>query len=516
MSDRAKGRRLETVLFTDIVGSTDVATTLGDARWRELLGRHHTIVRRELKRFGGREIDTAGDGFFATFHVPIDGIRCACAASDAVRELGIEIRAGLHIGETERMGPKVAGIAVVTASRIAALAGPGEVLVSSTIEELVAGSALGLEDRGLVELKGIPRGKHVFAVTSVGGSLRDSPLDPATAEERLALIDAPALARRHRGWIGAGVAAVLVAIAATLALVPRSPPPPTVPLASLNSVIEIDPGSGKITKQGATDLSLGGANFGRLKMAVGEGALWLLAYPDLFRLDPITGAFGFSVPNVGDFALGLGAVWESAGSPGGGGGLQAIDPATGALLISSAGRGPLGATPDAIWASVHGGIDEIDPQTGRHLNHVALAGGTELFATATDVWIANSTTDTLTRMNVRSNRATSQHLAATPNRIVVGGDYVWALDLSGATLTVIDAASGRTIQVIPVPAHPTDLAYGLGAVWVPDGRNGIITRIDEGTRQVSRIQAGVPIAALAVDGQTRSLWAVVANPPPAD
>ena len=103
-------RFLATVVFTDIVGSTDIASELGDRRWRELLARHHAIVRRELKRFRGREIDTAGDGFFATFDAPIDGIRCASAAAKAVQQLGIDIRAGIHVGECEQMGKKVGGI----------------------------------------------------------------------------------------------------------------------------------------------------------------------------------------------------------------------------------------------------------------------------------------------------------------------------------------------------------------------------------------------------------------------
>ena len=143
MGRRSGERRfLATVLFTDIVGSTDLAVEFGDRRWRELLARHHAIVRRELKRFEGKEIDTAGDGFFATFESPASAIRCACAASDAVRELGVEIRAGIHVGECEQIGKKVGGIAVHTAARVLAAAQAGVVLVSGTTKELVGGASI--------------------------------------------------------------------------------------------------------------------------------------------------------------------------------------------------------------------------------------------------------------------------------------------------------------------------------------------------------------------------------------
>jgi len=137
----ARDRVLATVLFTDIVDSTSRAAKLGDARWKELLGKHHDAVRAELQRFGGREIDTAGDGFLATFDGPARAVRCASAIADAVRILGIEIRAGVHTGEVEVQGSDLSGIAVHIGARVSALAEPGEVLVSSTVKDLVAGSA---------------------------------------------------------------------------------------------------------------------------------------------------------------------------------------------------------------------------------------------------------------------------------------------------------------------------------------------------------------------------------------
>jgi pimeloyl-ACP methyl ester carboxylesterase len=148
-------RVLATVLFTDIVDSTNRAKEIGDRRWRELVDEHHARVRRELERHRGREIDTAGDGFFASFDGPARGIRAACAIRDSVESLGIDIRAGLHTGECELIQDKIGGIAVNTGARVASEAAPGEVLVSSTVKDLVAGSGIEFEDRGEHELKGV-------------------------------------------------------------------------------------------------------------------------------------------------------------------------------------------------------------------------------------------------------------------------------------------------------------------------------------------------------------------------
>jgi len=159
-------RVLATVLFTDIVGSTERASELGDHRWRALLDEHDTLVRRELERYRGREVKVVGDAFLATFDGPARAIQCACAIAEAVRGLGLEIRAGLHTGEIELRGEDIAGLAVHIGARVAALAGPGEVLVSGAVPPLVAGSGLTFTDRGSRELKGVPGAWNIFAATS--------------------------------------------------------------------------------------------------------------------------------------------------------------------------------------------------------------------------------------------------------------------------------------------------------------------------------------------------------------
>ena len=166
--DAEPDRVLATVLFTDIVGSTARAAELGDAGWRELLKAHHALIRRQLTRFRGKELDTAGDGFFALFDGPARAIRCASAISESVGELGLEVRAGLHTGECEVMDEKVGGIAVHIGARVAAEAAPGEVVVSSTVKDLVAGSGIEFRERGFVELKGVPGEWRLFAVEGSG------------------------------------------------------------------------------------------------------------------------------------------------------------------------------------------------------------------------------------------------------------------------------------------------------------------------------------------------------------
>ena len=157
-------RVLVTLLFTDIVDSTAIAARLGDREWRELIERHHLAARREIERFRGREVNTAGDSFFATFDGPARAVRCACAIRDAVQPLGLSLRAGVHTGEVELAGTELRGIAVHIGARVAAAAGPGEVLVSATVKDLTAGAGIAFRDRGNHALKGVPEDWRLFAV----------------------------------------------------------------------------------------------------------------------------------------------------------------------------------------------------------------------------------------------------------------------------------------------------------------------------------------------------------------
>lgn len=162
-------RVLATLMFTDIVGSTEQTAELGDAGWRALLSQHHGIIRRELSRFHGVEHDTAGDGFFASFDGPARAIRCAQSIVAALTPVGVQVRVGVHVGECELHDRKPAGLAVAVGARICAIGGPGDVLVSSTVRHLVGGTGVELADRGTHALKGIPGERQVYAVAPAAG-----------------------------------------------------------------------------------------------------------------------------------------------------------------------------------------------------------------------------------------------------------------------------------------------------------------------------------------------------------
>ncbi len=208
------GRRLATVLFTDIVGSTELAVRIGDRRWRELLAAYRAMVRQTLRRTRGREIDDAGDGFFAVFEHPADAIACACILAEEVRTRGLEVRSGIHTGEVETTGAKLGGIAVHIGARVCSQAGAGQVLVSSTVRELVRGSDYGFVDLGARPLKGVPGEIQVFSVTwDEGGHLHIG-------------------GDRRRRYLIAGAPIVAIAIAAVLVVVLTRGPSTVAPLAA--------------------------------------------------------------------------------------------------------------------------------------------------------------------------------------------------------------------------------------------------------------------------------------------
>jgi class 3 adenylate cyclase len=217
MQRRTGGRGLGAVLFTDIVGSTAIAAEMGNTRWGELVARHHRIVRRLIDRFGGHEVDTAGDGFFVTFERPADAIRCAVEATRAVRELGIEIRAGVGFGELETVGRKPGGLVVNTAARVMSVAGPGEVLAPASVRDIVPGSGISFAEHGVHQLKGLGGEFRLFGVTGVDGHEVVPPLEAEKAAERRREIF-PTGGRR---WallvgVGAGVLAVIIGVSIPL------------------------------------------------------------------------------------------------------------------------------------------------------------------------------------------------------------------------------------------------------------------------------------------------------------
>ncbi|MGH2540545.1 MAG: adenylate/guanylate cyclase domain-containing protein, partial [Actinomycetota bacterium] len=289
MQRRTAARGMGAVLFTDIVGSTAIAAEMGNTRWAELVTRHHRVLRRQIGRFGGREIDTAGDGFFIAFERPADAIRCAVAATEAVRELGIEIRAGVSFGELEMMGRKPGGLVVNTAARVMSVGGPGEVLVPASVREIVPGAGITFAEHGVHRLKGLDGEFRLFEVVEVDGAKPTPPLDPESAAERRREIF-PTGRRRTPLIVGVAAGALALVLIGVLALgafgdAPEDPGP------LRNAVARIDVETGDVRaplflgdrRIDSHDLT---ADVDRL-MSVGEGGVWLLQPPFLVHVDPL-------------------------------------------------------------------------------------------------------------------------------------------------------------------------------------------------------------------------------------
>ncbi|TMK86526.1 MAG: hypothetical protein E6G44_03050 [Actinobacteria bacterium] len=415
MPQAAPGSMLATLLFTDIVGSSDLADQLGDRRWREVLARHHALVRRQLKRFNGRELDTAGDGFFAAFTKPAEGIRCAAAISDSLLELGIQVRAGLHVGEAEIFGSKLSGLTVHIAARTMGAAGPGDVLVTGVLRDLVPGSGFGFLDRGPHGLKGIPGEWRLFAVVAVDGHPRAAAPDREQMQERLAAIEPPRIPRRARLPLVAGVAALVIAAIVLLIVVIPGGSPSTahsgsaapakgqlvvidqisrertfsVPLDFTPGPIAFNEGSVWILDRGGNGVVRVNAVTRRVQarirvgkepvaIAVGGGSVWVANEFDssVTRIDPGTDRvtatidLGFQPLTV---AAGDQAVWAAAGATVSGNppalsDLAAIDPRTNRASEPTKLRSGLGCAPflgaasgEGLAATAYGEVWKLDP-----------------------------------------------------------------------------------------------------------------------------------------------------------
>jgi class 3 adenylate cyclase/DNA-binding beta-propeller fold protein YncE len=428
-------RILTTVLFTDIVGSTERATELGDRGWRDLLRAHHAAVRRALKQHGGREVDTAGDGFFATFGAPTDAIRCAIAAREAVRPLGIVIRAGLHFGETEP-GEKVGGIAVIIGARVLGEAQPGEILITATLRELVAGSEFRFSERGVRTLKGVSGEWPLFAV------------EP---REATAVVVPPVAGRSSRvpplRVVAIALGAIAVgAVIALGAIALQRPPPVTGP----NSVVRIDLGSNQLTHG----------------VRVGDGPAGLVATD--------------------------GVLWvANAGSQT----VSRVDASTATQLYARGGFGVPGAiasSEDAVWVvdGFSGRLSVIDPL----LDSVTLVAGdmygvSGLASGFGSLWLTDAVGDRVIRLNTRTRQVEETiDLAADsgPSAIAVGSDAIWVANQVAMTLSRIDPASNAVVTAaIPLCCRPTALAVLDSDVWVLSADSDRVQRVDSGRDAVA-------------------------------
>ncbi len=508
MLNRGSGpeRLLATVLFTDIVDSTERAARLGDRGWKALLARHNAIVRKELKAFHGRELDTAGDGFFAAFGPPAQAIECAAAVIDDLAALDLQIRAAVHMGEVEVMDGKIGGLTVHVASRALAEAGPGEILVTRTVREVTAGADVAFADSGVHEFKGVPGTWDLYIVER---QRREPP-----AVESVGPGAETATRRRARWAAMAGatlVAAVLVA-AAAWALVGRgaggSPPVPMP-----NSAIHVDARSNEIMDA----VSVGSDPTG---IAVDGGSAWVISLGDTTLTGiPVAGGpastRGLPGKPTGLAAEG-GSVWISFGygATGAPGGLlleiseetrqtlQQIGVGTGANAVALDGR--------SVWLTndVANTVTRIDPGTQAATDVAVGEAPVALAIGDGSIWVANAVDKTIWRLDAATMTKTAEvSLADAPTAIALGFGRLWVTSYVGDSVVVIDAATNGRVATIPLGQGPRGIVAGSDAIWVAGSRNALL-RIDPATLAVARsIDLPGPAEGVAVRGS--DVWVTV-------
>jgi class 3 adenylate cyclase len=516
---------LATVLFTDIVDSSTLARELGDARWHVLLARHHAIVRKAIRRFHGREVDNAGDGFFITFRDQSDAIRCACAIIDDVRLLGIEVRAGCHVGQAEVVGRKLSGITIHTASRVMAEAGAGEVLLSSTMRDLVPASGFGFGDRGERTLKGIHGRWHLYGVVAVDGEERSGPLDPEEAARRREAIEPPPL--QERRWIRAAVlASVLVVTAAgTVIFVSRPKPVVVVP----ESVVRIDP----VTMRVIADVPIAQPEAGQMTM-VPPNQVWSLSHKQqvISVIDADTDIAEAPVPIGGGTAgsegsgfgmvYAFGLVWVA---PIGETAVDAIDPQTGVVDRRIPMPGTTGrlAADDTLWVPVTEGccwhIRSVTPDGSLVCDQKIDPGGYNTAFGEGSAWVSTHKGLSVTKVDPDTCEGTTIKLPGIngdPSGIGFGFQSVWVSDAEAGVVYRIDPATQKVINTIQIgdvgPGYQTDIVMLDDSMWVTDPGGHEIDRIDPLTNQV-RDRITLPYAPQDLVAAYGSLWATVTRFP---
>ena len=497
MLRRSRSRRvLATVLFTDIVGSTERAEALGDRAWRDLLRSHHRVVRRRLRRHGGHEVDTAGDGFFITFDQPAEAIACAIEVADAVADLGLEIRSGLHTGEVEATGEKVGGIAVHVGARILASAEPGQIVVSSTVRDLASGSGHRFADLGSRRLKGVEGEWRLFAVQ------RPPRIEPSTAEA-----DTRPSARRmaRPALVGAGLLLLGLVSAAAAILLTRGTGGDTATGANVVRAVASDGGLGAGFQVGrgpsavvASDESLWVANtdggtVSRLDASDGETAVIGAGVPTglaaagglIWVLDPFANTLSIVVP-------------EEA---------RTVD------TIEIHGRAVAGAG-ETVWVAddLNDAVHRVDARAREIVTSISMptgSGPSAIAADADSVWVVNGLSGTVSRIDARTNEVVVAAIAlsAHPTAVAIGDGAVWVTSSEQDLLIEIDTSTNRVVRPISVCDIPTAVAAAEGAVWVACQGDGTLRRVDPagGDPVVTQLQ-GVP-GGIAVDGDR--VWTTI-------
>jgi class 3 adenylate cyclase/streptogramin lyase len=513
-------RRVATALFLDVVGSTALATRLGDAAWKAVLVRFRRTVRAEIKRAQGHEQDTTGDGFLVTFAEPAQALRAAVGIVVGVQHLGLDVRIGIHSGEVEPIdGGQVGGIAVHLAARVMAVAGPAEVLATSTVRELVSGSGARFIEQGTHALKGVDETRTLYQLLAFEEAI-PPPLDDATATDRIAAIAHAGSAKAR--WRSTRVA--LIATAVALAAVGVFA---ITALDSSNglhldalSVMRIDPRTGRVIARVPDTIGIPNRYtviFSR------DGTLWEWAtYYGTARRNMETGAVAAKLPLpccVSGFDIAFGSLWlfknhraNSAENPW----IERVDE----LSLREIGRIPIrgrfigsGGGEGSYWfISSDGKLLQINPSTDRidaTYSTPAPRVSTPVVVLHHVVWFCLCDQHRLIGLRLATRKTTDVEtpeiagsLLNTPSSV----QQLWLFDPKGATLTPVNPSTGLVGQPIGLAGRPYEAAVGADAIWVAAGQ--YVDRVDlhSGARITFPAPRGAWISSIAVDSATNAVW----------
>jgi class 3 adenylate cyclase len=502
-------RRLATVLFLDIVGSTHVASDLGDARWRTLLTRFRKVVREQLRNHAGREGNFTGDGFLATFGEPARAIAAGVGIARGVQALGVDVRVGLHTGEVETIQGHLGGVAVHIGARVMALAGRAEVLVTSTVKDLVHGSPIDFDDLVAHELKGIPGTWQVTAVRSVDGEPVPSPVDPAAAIERLGEIAADDARRgRRRAIVVAGVVALAAVVGALVLVV-------TTAADSALSLVKLDARNVAITS--TVDDGLLSDHLWHA-LSVENGALFQMTPTEVRTRDLATGSVRETFHVGADHersVIGFGSEWLGADRSTES--LVRVDLVSGERVASldiDGGTVALAVGPDAVWfVTSDGDLGRVDPITlelQRWSSGARSAGAVVPFAE--NVWICDCDNRQIFRFDVATERF--KRFDIPEEAFLVGPTQesapaqLWLVDTGASAVTPLDPVSGERGRAIGFEGTIADAQIGLGKIWVAAADHVYVLDANDDEADVVDIAMpeGFFASSVAIDADRFAVW----------
>lgn len=543
MAGRSAPTRVATILLLDIVGSTGIASEIGDARWRAALNRFRRIVRHDLRAHDGHEEDTAGDGFFATFHKPVAALRCAATIASDVQQLGLDVRCGLHVGEVGIVEDgRPGGLAVHVAARVMALAGPGEVLCTTTLRDLVLGSEIRFADRGSVILRDVPGEWHLVTVVATPEPL-PAALDTEEAQARRASIE-PEGPKATR-FVLVGVIATAAALGGVLWALQADPPAKVAPHEP-PALIRIDPETNAIVQS----VGVMPADSQNTVLGADEGVLWQVTSDALIARRIADGAEPLRIDVGPDavwyaptFAFGAGWTLEERYASGLSTKLIVTrwDDRTGAatsfhvkgaamVLQTSNAFLSFVAGPDAIWFLMNEDtrVHRLDPTSGEVESWSTGRwdgpfGPTQVYPTDSDVWLCAPFDGLLLRFDIAAERiAGRMSIPEDTCPVAVESDgprtSVWLLDRVSETITQVDPAAEVTLGSWAVgPSHGEvnsigASGYGFGSLWFPAG--DYVYRFDLESHESTPIAMpeGISASTVVADEASGTVWASNCDP----